>query len=272
MYAAMDEAMDGTLDSDESAADAGWEQAGALFDFSAALDGTGERWDEVEAAAADEEGWAARERADAGADTDGAAQGEGADHPATQAELEILARMMGRPGGGPVLSHDRGVFLGPELKAQPDNRARAMPRSDGAYRSARGSHGINLEVETTGRGSNPSQRSTAELAKHAAAMRAALQRTGARAGSTAQRTAALQDMARRIQRTATVVVEVDPRRPTHINRLWQQTYSVRNGAVTAHRRRLPLPAAGVSVEQAFRSGLLDRIRGAGRGAQPGSRR
>jgi len=180
------------------------------------------------------------------------------DHTANQAELAIMAHMMMQQGLGSVRAHDRGIFIGPALEPQPENKRLPLPRSDGAYRSEDGRLGVNLEVEPQQPGGNPSRAATAELRKQRRAMQRAL-RLGI---SPAQ-----------IQQTAAVAVETDPNDPTRIRRIRHQTYTVQGGRVRSQVREMPLPALGINVEQAIREGYVSQIAGprAGR-RQPPARR
>ena len=167
------------------------------------------------------------------------------DHTANQAELAIMAHMMQRQGLQSVRAHDRGIFLGPELVPQPGNASLPLGRSDGAYRSASGRYGVNLEVEPQQRGPNPSRAADAELVKQQRAMQRALRQVVA---------------SPQVQRTAAVAVEVDPNNPTQVMRIRHQTYTVQGGRVVPHVREVRLPPGGIGVQQAIQQGYVSRIR------------
>jgi hypothetical protein len=167
------------------------------------------------------------------------------DHTANQTELAIMAHMLQRQGLQSVRAHDRGIFLGPDLVPQPGNASLPLGRSDGAYRSASGRYGVNLEVEPQQRGRNPSRAADAELLKQQRAMQRALRQGVA---------------SPRVQRTAAVAVEIDPNNPTQVMRIRHQTYTVQGGRVTPHVREVPLPPGGIGVQQAIQRGFVSRIR------------
>ena len=182
--------------------------------------------------------------------------------PNHQTVFEILRRMAVRPSEGRqprVLAAEQGIQIGPRQLGHPDNRRRRFGRADGAYRSRTGQYGISLEVERS-RGA-----ADRELRKHLSAMRTALNQRASpnavRGGNPARQP---RIGARDVERSATVVVETDPRDARRIVRIRQQTFNVpQPGRVRQDVRTTyvaPRGGRGITVQQAQRMGLLDVVR------------
>lgn len=186
---------------------------------------------------------------------------DGAMRPNSQVVLDVLHNMIARGGPGRVIAQDQGIHLGPRQLGHPQNWARSTGMADGAFVSRDGRYGINLEVENLGSTARSRAQVQEELTKHAQAMRTARGRpptAPTRGGSAPAGRITDQD----IRRTATVLVETDPR-TNAIRRIRHQTFRVAGGRVTPRVVTVfnaGPRSRGISASTASRRGLLDRVR------------